>query len=60
MEVDCLSCWTCRAELSDVEGLGKKREPGGLGDSMDGVEGFVDGAVEGAKASAKGDGAEIG
>ena len=38
-----------------MEGFGKKRDPGGFGDSMDGVEGLVDKAVESANVSAEGE-----
>ena len=41
-----------------MEGLGKKRDPTGFEDSMDGVDGLVDGAVEGAKVSIEDDGAK--
>ena len=43
-----------------MEGLGKKREPRGFGDSVDGVDGFVDGALGGAKVSTEGEGAKPG
>lgn len=55
-EADCLSCWSWRATLSEVEGFGKKRDPGGFGDSIDGVDDSVDGTTGGAIASTEGDG----
>lgn len=55
-EADCLSCWPWRAALSDMEGFGKKRDPGGFGDSIGGVDDSVDGTVGGAMASTEGDG----
>ena len=39
-----------------MEGFGKKRDPGGFGDSMDGVDDLVDGAARGAIASIEGEG----
>ena len=57
-EVVCLSCWPRRAALSDVEGFGKKRDPGGFGDSIDGVDDPVDETAGGAIASTAGDGAK--
>jgi hypothetical protein len=39
-----------------VEGFGKKRDPGGFGDSIDGVDDSVDGTVDCAIASTEGDG----
>jgi hypothetical protein len=42
--------------LSDVEGFGKKRDPGGFGDSIDGVDDSVDGTAGGDIASTEGDG----
>lgn len=41
-----------------MEGLGKKRDPRGFGDSADGEEGFVDGAVGVANVSTEGEGAK--
>jgi hypothetical protein len=41
-----------------VEGFGKKRDPGGFGDSIDGVDDSVDGTA-GAIASTEGDGSRL-
>jgi hypothetical protein len=45
--------------VSDVEGFGKKRDPGGFGDSMDGVDDLVDEAAGAARASTEGDGTKL-
>jgi len=45
--------------LSDVEGFGKKRDPGGFGDSIDGDDDLVDETAGGARASTEGDGTKF-
>lgn len=41
-----------------MEGFGKKRDPGGFGDSIDGLDDSVDGTA-GAIASTEGDGTKL-